>query len=325
MEHINGSIPLIGFTLMQGATLVAGDAGGQSGGGVYCWNTTGPAISNCVISGNAANGNGGGAFYGTLRNCTVTGNYSGQGGGARSSYRYDCTVSSNRVKSAARGGGAYSGYLENCTVTGNSATEGGGVYDATVTNCTVTGNIAVNDGGGAYAGVLYNSMIISNTANRGGGVVNGLLYNCVLIGNSAVSYAGGAMGGTLNNCTVVDNSSDGHTGGAWYSKLNNSVLYFNTAPSAPNFHPSDSTITFTNSCTTPAKAGWAAGNITDNPMFVGTGNYRLNARSPCVDAGFHAGWMDDFVDLDGNARILGAAVDMGAYEFVPSGLTFFIH
>lgn len=57
------------------------------------------------------------------------------------------------------------------------------------------------------------------------------------------------------------------------------------------------------------------GNISENPLFDGA-TMRLTEESRCIDAG-----NDDPVpvgvtlDLDGSARFVGSAVDLGAYEY----------
>jgi hypothetical protein len=59
------------------------------------------------------------------------------------------------------------------------------------------------------------------------------------------------------------------------------------------------------------------GNQTAAPLFVDSenGDYREAAGSPTIDAGI----ADQLgpLDLGGNSRVLGAAPDIGAYEFVP--------
>ena len=57
------------------------------------------------------------------------------------------------------------------------------------------------------------------------------------------------------------------------------------------------------------------GNIWGDPLFVdaANGNYQLQMGSPCVDAGDDANAGGEW-DAEGNARIQGNAVDIGAYE-----------
>jgi hypothetical protein len=60
------------------------------------------------------------------------------------------------------------------------------------------------------------------------------------------------------------------------------------------------------------------GNIDVDPTFadLATGDYHLQSGSPCVDAGDPKTAIDPSeMDLDGNPRLAGAKVDMGAYEF----------
>lgn len=199
--------------------------------------------------------------------------------------------------------------VSNCTLSGNSARSfGGGAYRVVLNNCTLSGNSA-NSGGGAFQGTLNNCISSGNLATSGGGTHSSTLNNCVVSGNSAAS-GGGAFQGTLNNCTLSGNSAGSRGGGSYNATLNNCIVYFNTSPAGPNTYQG----TINHTCTTPLPAG--SGNITTDPQFVnaGAGNYRLLPSSPCISVGNNAAAAGS-TDLDGNARIVGGVVDMGAYEF----------
>ena len=91
---------------------------------------------------------------------------------------------------------------------------------------------------------------------------------------------------------------------------NNCIVYFNF----PDNYADWSTLNYC--CTAPMPAsGW--GNITYDPLFVDVtnGDFRLQSNSPCINAGNNA-YVTTTTDLDGNPRISGGTVDIGAYEFV---------
>ena len=250
--YLANGATLMGFTLANGATLSFGDLDReQSGGGVWCESTS-AVVSNCVLNGNSAFNNGGGAYQGTLIHCTLTDNWAGNyGGGAYHGALTNCLLAGN---TAFNGGGAYGGMLNGCALTDNSAALGGGAYQGTLTNCTLTANPAWG-GGGAYLSALNNCLLTGNSADEyGGGVYGGTLINCTLAGNWAgdnsggpqpsgsgagtesnggggggnTGYGGGAYGGMFKSCTFSNNwASDG--GGAYYGTLNNCVLTGNWA------------------------------------------------------------------------------------------------
>ena len=116
----------------------------------------------------------------------------------------------------------------------------------------------------------------------------GVLTNCTLVGNFASQTGGGARGATLYNCIVWGNSS----------------------PVCANYYI-DVTLRYT--CSSPLAAG--AGNIASTPLFADalTRNYRPQSNSPCINAGNNT-YVASATDLDGNPRISGSTVDIGAYE-----------
>jgi hypothetical protein len=59
-----------------------------------------------------------------------------------------------------------------------------------------------------------------------------------------------------------------------------------------------------------------ANNFTNPPLFANlyAGDFHLNAASSCINAGNNS-FITNSTDLDGNPRIVGGTVDLGAYEF----------
>ena len=275
--------------------------------------TNGARLSGFTLSNGYSYPGGGGASGGTLCDCTLAGNVCGSYAGGAS------------------GGGAEYCTLNNCTLSGNVAYgygqpfAGGGAASCTLNNCTLTGNLAVATADGG-----------SSRNALGGGAAYCRLNNCTLSDNSVTAtqgslggpsnaYGGGAFANTLDNGTLVGNSaavsgqvigpSGGVGGGAFNCRMTNCIIYFNTnsAPQGTNY---DSFSILNYCCTTPQPTS-GVGNITNAPLFVDTNgwaNLRLQSNSPCINAGNNS-YVTNATDLDGNPRIAGGTVDIGAYEF----------
>jgi len=177
---------------------------------------------------------------------------------------------------------------------------------ALVTNCVLTRNTAYQRGGGIYEGTLDHCTLSDNSAKWGGGAYASLLTECVLTGNSAgpLGAGGGVAFGVLNNCTLVGNLGGGGAAESW---LNNCIAYFNSG----NY--SAGTLNFC--CTTPLPTS-GVGNFTNAPLLadVAARNFHLQTNSPCINGGANS-YVDTDIDLEGNPRIAGGTVDIGAYEF----------
>ncbi len=283
-------------------------------------------LYNCTFAGNR--GSTGGASSCTNYGCIFTNNSGSEGGAVSGGILYNCILSSNMVSSA--GAGAYLSTLYNCLVISNrSLATGGGVYGSTLYSCTFSNNTAVQGGGGAYGGTLfnctlggnifggasgkatlYNCILSGNTNTSGGGGADAsTLYNCLLVGNSSFNPGGGAHFSTLYNCTVVSNSAP-QAGGVYNSTLYNSISYYNTS-TAFSTNYSGGTLAYCD--TTPLGAG--VGNITNDPALVNFPvDLHLQSGSPCINSGDNS-YVTTNTDFDGNPRIVGGTVDIGAYEY----------
>ena len=140
--------------------------------------------------------------------------------------------------------------------------------------------------------------------------------NCIFAGNMSSSGAGvSSRGCSFYNCTLTANSPDVgiRNFGTFSSTLNNCIVYYNVAG---NY---SSGVTLNYCCAMP-DPGTGIGNFTNEPLFLDmtTGNLRPQSNSPCINAGRNStvGWVND---LDGNLRIVGGTVDLGAYEFQSPG------
>ena len=210
---------------------------------------------------------------------------------------------------------------------------GGGIFSvgATISNCIVEGNQSSYGGGGIYsqsgATVVEHCTIRGNQGGLGGGVyMSGsgeLLRNCIVQNNHGGNGGGvRTEGGLIASCTIVNNEAD--SGGGLYSyrpndtvtvlTVYNSIIYGNTATISNNYLISTnrSSFFFNSCCTEPLPPG--SKNIAADPQFYGGQDFHIRSTSPCFDAGTNEDWMTGSVDIDGDARIRGTNVDIGADE-----------
>ncbi len=311
------------------------------GAGIDCEDNSSATITNNVITGNyAVFGWGGGIECDnsspTITNNAITGNCAayGVGGGI------DCEDNSSPI-------------ITNNAIAGNFVDEygyGGGIEcnsfgSPVVTNNTITDNSAIN---GVGAGIdcengtpmIANNNISGNTADNisgnptvdnygwGGGIdcwcCSATITNNTIVGNSAANGWGAAIccldssSAAVSNNIVAFNSSGIYNGTDGYYPAG-----------APTFLGDDvygNTDYNFSGVTNPTGS---SANISTDPLFVNavSGNYRLSPGSPCVSAGsiavvtappFLTNTSGVIIDLDGNPRIAGGMVDMGAYEYLPA-------
>ena len=263
---IGGNLMIDNLTVTGGTT-----TGFLGGAGVSIDEGATATVTNSTLSGNSADGVGGGlSNYGTanLTSSTLSGNSASLSGGGLYNYGTvtlnGSTLSGNSA--ASLGGGLYNNgttTLNGSILSGNSGSGGGGFYNAgtaTISDSTISGNSASNRGGGLYnndKATITGSTISGNSSGSdGGGLLSAgttTLTNSTLSGNSATGNGGGVFNEfdalTIVNSTITGNISDsdgdaaGTGGGLWtyndpatFSTLLNTIVAGNlvgtgTAPS----------------------------------------------------------------------------------------------
>lgn len=303
------------------------------GGGIYVEGTNVVVMTNCTVRGNVAGSFGGGIYCystaslfvddGVIENNLATNiTYSGYGSGGGLCFP---GAGTNRI-------------VRNSIIRGNVAssfgTGGGGgiqINDGLIDNCQIISNVLQNGGyggGGVYSGyigstnIIRNCLIAYNTSiSRGGGIHSKqgctLIQNCTIVSNYAVSQGGG-----INH--LVDQAGKDY--------VDNTLIYFNSSATANSnrYESIYTTSIYTYCVTAPTNGLIGYTNVTAaNPLLADrdSGDFRLTRDSPCVNAGINQGWMNSAFDLDDRPRLdrLSGQVDIGAYEWLSSGIRISIH
>jgi subtilisin family serine protease len=226
----------------------------------------------------------------------------------------------------------------NCIIENSRAPleHGGGMYVSAstgsarsyISNCVIRNNVAGADGGGIWIddyADMANLLVYNNQCgNNGGGIYLGdtcnPLVNCTIVNNTANHSAAGLYVG----------------GGAWQqgsqAKLTNSIVWGNMSEDGSqikliDYTPQDgidSVLTVGYSDVEGGRNGvaadayailnWDASNLNSNPSL--TEDCHLTDHSPCINAGDPNFAQLNETDIDGQPRVIGGRVDMGADEFV---------
>jgi hypothetical protein len=282
-----------GFTIRD-ANGIRSDDGHLCGGGLYLWNSS-PTFRDCIFEANTAK-EGGGAV------CNV-------GGG--SPEFIDCVFSSNGTP--ADGGAIFN-------------SDGGSVV---VTNSVFEVNSAGLAGGAIHVSgnsslLVRDSLFVDNTAASGGAYA-GLDNAQSTILNSTFSRNSASLGGAMmqgGGALVVEQTI------AWANTPYQ--LHVNGADASVTYSDIDGGLAAVQ--LSSGSLTWGAGNINADPLFVSpTGpngvagddddDFHLATGSPCIDAG-DPGYVPslDESDLDGDLRVQGGRIDIGADE-TPGTLT----
>ncbi|MCE5313520.1 MAG: choice-of-anchor Q domain-containing protein [Armatimonadota bacterium] len=241
--------------------------------------------------------------------------------------------------------------IDGFTIRGGHALDGGGIMcdfsSPDIRGNTITGNSASHNGGGICctwsSSVISHNFVTGNSASAYGGGVSCSEYsrpsiiNSVVAGNQALSGGGVHIGkyaeAVLTNNTIAANTTAGDSqsvGGGLYlcdaeAVVSNTIIACNSsgiyASDAPEMHCSNisGNDEYDYSWITPAAAENDVLTVSAT-IFVdfASGNYRLVSTSPCIDTGWGNAARIPSVDMDGNPRIYGEQVDIGAYEYQAS-------
>jgi len=321
--HVVSGGGTIATALLEGFTIRGGNAERLGGGGMR--NLSGsPTVRDCVFRGNTA-GQGGG-MYNELAGPTVVGT------------RFEANRAFLADAADDPRGGAMYNYksnpvLENCVFAGNSATatsgdggDAGGIFcgdsSPTLVNCVIRANTARRFGGGMACwwgggATIVNCVFNGNSAgDESGGLDNfeddTRLINCTFSGNTSASTGGmhnedGEP--LLVNCIFQGNEDGGGDveGAQIRTEGPGPVVSYSCVEGWSGLLGGEGNI--------GADAIFADADGADNTAGTEDDDLRIEAGSPCVDAGDN-GALAPFIvtDLDGKARISGGVVDMGAYE-----------
>ena len=318
-------------TILEGFTITGGDA--LEGGGMHNEDSS-PTVRDCIFSANSAGDRGGGMYNEdgspTVTGCQFIGNTAVAMGGGMFNLRASPTVS-------------------DCLFSQNSANKGGGMRNyldshPTVTDSVFSYNSAGEEGGGMdnrknSNPLVMRTVFLGNSSASGGGGMhnyvgratatgNPIITNCLFVGNSALS--GGGMRNNdpspiITNTTIAFNIGSGISSrNGSFPVLVNSIVWGNSGGS---FSGRDAPIV----SYSDVEGGFSGvGNIDADPLFVDPAgadgdpatlddnDYHLIASSPVIDVGSNDAPGLPSTDLDGNPRVAGGSVDMGAYEFAVS-------
>jgi len=343
--YVAGGINVIGGTLQLNRVEMSGNQGG-SGGAIEASSAVfgqGVVVNDSSLHGNYADS--GGAIFGqnsklalsgttiydngaqntagavtvnggtlVVTNCSIIGNSAPTGGAIANggSVQIVRSLLANNVASTTGGAimfGSSSGSvtISESTLSGNSAANGGAIGTGTggtfvMTNSTLAGNTASSKGGAFYGHkypqmTLTNVTVSGNTAGNGGGL---FFTSDGSYGTTTLAFS--------NTIVSANTAAVGKDIGGTFPPPSGSNNLFGSALNAPPLNDSGNHNLFTD---TPG-----LGSLQDNGGPTDT--LALLVGSPAINAGSNSAAAALTTDQRGVgfARIAGAAVDIGAFEYL---------
>ena len=227
----------------------------------------------------------------------------------------DCTFDNNAADGVNGSPGGTSPFsFESCSFRNNG--DRGldlNAFHLQLTNCVIVGNFQTGlftfgNASPTYMPFVRNTLIADNGQ-----------HGIRIVGSSNME---------LTNLTVANNGANGLTMGTGTTIRN--CIVWNSGTTEINADPLNTDIGY--SLVEGGFSGAAFGFVGD-PLFVGGGDYRLQAGSPCIDSGLNSAATGLVVDVFGDPRLVNAAtpdcpqpgadcgkapvIDMGAAEHQP--------
>jgi hypothetical protein len=199
------------------------------------------------------------------------------------------------------------------------------VGDTLIENCIFNNNSMVNGLASVYI-VHKGTLTFRNNlvhGNLSGAETSGVKIDS--LSNATASIIGNTI--TANGSLGASFGGLGFSGSASANALQvltNNIVWGNNSGNVALDIEGDQGLTLINNnyAGLVAPAGVLINNTTNfNPLFAGSGNFRLSGASPLRDIGNNTPFGGLAVtDLDGGSRVRGAVVDLGPYEAVPEAV-----
>ncbi len=179
--------------------------------------------------------------------------------------------------------------------------------------------------------IIRNNRITGNStgvycSGRSSALISGnLIYGNAAPSGSYAIYCNGSC--KMTNNTIVDNTGSLLLSAAGPQIISNNIVAYNSHTPTIGFDSNDLNPTILNNCVygnygIMEPVSWY-NSISAEPLFVDptNGDYHLMAASPCINKGLNTATGLPIFDYDGEGRIFGGTVDIGADEYWSSALS----
>lgn len=271
--------------------------GGRSG--IRCdWSS--PTIANCTITGNSSCGICCNGSSPAIDGCSITGSPVG----IECGYSSSPSIAGNTISGSTSFGISCG---DNCSpiITGNviSRNPGCGIYSRGAAPTITSNTLSANVGGGIGCEGSCSAMIANNTITAGKyWAITCSSSSPTIINNTIAGYAYGGIR-CISSSPVISNNI------VAYNALGIRTINGGTPVLKSNCVYNPGVIDYDGLAP-------GAGDISEDPRLASAeyGRMHIQQDSPCVDKGLDSAVLPGWLDMEGQARVQGAHVDIGADE-----------